>query len=194
MSKATTRETLLDAGWEILASRGFNHAGLDLIVQSAGVPKGSFYYYFPSKQAFGLAVLDRFAARISEQLTQYLDDETLSPLERLRRLSESLLACLESRGCRQGCLVGNLCQEMADQSEAFRERLDAIFQDWRGRYARCLRLAQAAGEIPEDLDPEAVAEFWLCGWQGAILRAKAARSAAPLRTFLDIMFGSVLRM
>ncbi|MGE3818004.1 MAG: TetR family transcriptional regulator C-terminal domain-containing protein [Isosphaeraceae bacterium] len=193
MSKESTRETLLDAGWRALSELGYKHAGLDRIVQSAGVPKGSFYYYFTSKEAFGIAVLDRFAEQVAEEFSRYLDDEDVSPLERLRRLSGALLACLESRDCRQGCLVGNLCQEMADQSEAFRERLDAIFRDWTARYATCLRKAREAGEISADLEPETLAEFWLNGWQGAVLRAKAARSTAPIRTFLEVMFGQVLK-
>lgn len=193
MGKMATRELLLDAGWEVLADRGYNHAGLDTIVQAAGVPKGSFYYYFTSKEEFGLAVLERFAERVAAELGAYLDDPSVRPLERLRRLSLALLDCLESRGCRRGCLVGNLCQEMSDQSEAFRLKLDGIFRDWSGRYAACLRMAQEAGELSPELDAEALGEFWLMGWQGALLRAKAARSTAPLRTFLDVMFGMVLR-
>jgi TetR/AcrR family transcriptional repressor of nem operon len=188
-----TKDLLINAGCEVLARRGFNHAGLDLIVQMAEVPKGSFYYYFGSKEEFGLAVLDRFAARAAEQFEAHLGDRARGPLERLRGLGLAWLACLESRECRQGCLVGNLCQEMADQSEAFRARLDAIFCDWADRVAACLREAQAAGEIGAGLDPGALAEFWLAGWQGAVLRAKASRSSAPLRTFLDVMFGLVLR-
>lgn len=193
MGKAATRESLLDAGWEVLSRWGFNHGGLDRIVQSAGVPKGSFYYYFTSKEAFGIAVLDRFAEGVAEEFSRHLEDESLRPLERLRRLSDALLACLESRDCRQGCLVGNLCQEMADQNEVFRLRLDAIFRDWSARYADCLRKAREAGEISADLDPVTLADFWLNSWQGAVLRAKASRSTTPIRTFLDVMFGQVLR-
>src|SRR5262249_2633395 len=81
----------------------------------------------------------------------------------------------------------------ADQSEVFRTRLDEIFQGWSDRYASCLQAAQEAGEIPADLDVRELAEFWLNGWQGGGLRAKTARSTAPLRPFLNLMFGYVLR-
>src|SRR5262249_30363332 len=91
------------------------------------------------------------------------------------------------------CLVGNLSQEMADQSEAFRQRLEAIFEGWRDRYAECLRRAQEAGELAAELDVDELAEFCLSSWQGAVLRAKAARSVRPIRVFINTLFGTLLR-
>jgi TetR/AcrR family transcriptional repressor of nem operon len=83
---------------------------------------------------------------------------------------------------------------MADQSEVFRSRLEEIFEAWVDRYAECLQSAQAAGEIAPDLNVHELAEFWLNSWQGAMLRAKTMRSTAPLRTFLDLMFGHLLQV
>ena len=152
------------------------------------MPKGSFYYYFESKEAFGLQVLTRFADCLNADLDEYLSDTTRSPLDRLRKLVEDRCVRLESQKCRSGCVIGNLSQEMADQSEAIRSRLDEIFRGWVSRYASCLREAQQVGEIPDDLDVEQLAEFWLNSWQGAILRAKTIRSTAPLRIFQNVMF------
>jgi TetR/AcrR family transcriptional repressor of nem operon len=82
---------------------------------------------------------------------------------------------------------------MASQSEVFRARLEEIFEDVRDRYTECLKEAQESGELAPDWDVRQLAEFCLSSWQGAILRAKAARSVAPIRTFIDILFGHVLR-
>lgn len=120
MSKETTRDTLLEAGRQIFLERGFNHTGIDAILTAAGVPKGSFYYYFASKEAFALEVLNRFAAGHEADLERILKDRNILPLERLRRLVEATVERLEPQQCRNGCLVGNFCQEMADQNEAFR--------------------------------------------------------------------------
>jgi TetR/AcrR family transcriptional regulator, transcriptional repressor for nem operon len=193
MSKETTKEVLLEAGRRVFLERGYNHAGIDAILSEAGVPKGSFYYYFPSKEEFGLQVLNRFARGHDADLDRYLGDTSLRPLERLRRLVDATGKHLEQQQCRNGCLVGNLSQEMADQNEAFRNRLGEIFRGWSARYAGCLREAQEAGEIAASLDVEELAEFLLASWQGAILRAKTMRSTAPLRTFANLIFGSVLR-
>lgn len=193
MCKRTTKADLLETGRRIFLERGYTNSGIETILQAAGVPKGSFYHYFASKEDFGLQVLDRFAAEVLANFERCLGDTSLSPLERLRCYFEQGCARLESQQCRNGCLVGNLSQEMADQSEAFRARLEGIFEAWRDRYAECLKEAQDNGEIMPDLDIGALAEFCLGSWQGAILRAKAARSVTPIRIFIDLLFGHLLQ-
>jgi len=193
MSKETTRDLLLEAGKKAFLEKGYSNSGIETILHAAGVPKGSFYYYFQSKEDFGLKVLDQFAACYDQNLDRTLDDTSIPPLNRLRDYFESLFGKLESEQCRKGCLVGNLSQEMADQSEAFRARLEEIFESWVGRYAKCLKEAQQKGQISSDLDVRELAEFWLNSWQGAVLRAKTMRSTAPLRTFLGVMFGNLLQ-
>ena len=193
MSKEKTTATLLEAGKRIFLEKGYNHAGIEAILQEAGVPRGSFYYYFKSKEDFGLRVLDQFAATYNLELERALGDTALSPLERIRRLFEAKCERLESQQCRNGCLVGNLSQEMADQSDVFRTRLEEIFEGWVVRFADCLQEAQSAGEISPHLDVRELAGFWLNSWQGAVLRAKTERNTKPLRTFMNIMFGYVLQ-
>ena len=192
MSKETTKAGLLEAGTRLFLERGYNHSGVESILQTAGVPKGSFYHYFESKEDFGLQVLNSFASSYEEQIERFLADTSLNPLDRLRRLGEATVERLESRGCRNGCLVGNLCQEMADQNEAFRVRLAEIFAGWVDAHARVLREAQKAGEISEQWDARELAEFWMMGWQGAVLRVKTLRDIAPLKTFLNLMFAFVV--
>ncbi len=188
MARGDTKNRLLEAGRNIFLEKGYNHAGIEAILQVAGVPKGSFYNYFESKEDFGLKVIDQFAKCYDEELERFLGDTSLSPLGRLKGYFESLIERLDSIKCRNGCLVGNLSQELADQSEVFRARLEEIFENWVNRYTDCLGEAQKAGEISPHLDVRDLAEFFLNSWQGAVLRAKTARSSAPLRTFLAMAF------
>src|SRR4051794_25241860 len=81
MSKEKTKAALLETGCQIFLEKGYNHAGIEAILQAAGVPKGSFYYYFDSKEDFGLQVLDRFADCYKTHLDRHLDDTSASPLE-----------------------------------------------------------------------------------------------------------------
>jgi len=193
MSKETTKAVLLEAGKSIFLKRGYTNSGIETILHAANIPKGSFYYYFSSKEDFGLQVLDRFAEEVRGNFERCLGDESLTPLARLRKYFEEVCVRLESQECRNGCLIGNLSQELADQSEAFREKLQRIFDGIRDRYAECLKSAQEAGELPPGLDVTELAEFCLGSWQGAILRAKTTRSVAPIRIFINILFGYVLR-
>jgi len=192
MSKEKTKAVLLEAGKRVFLEKGYNHAGIEAILQEAGVPKGSFYYYFDSKEDFGLQVLDSFAETYNANFDRDLGDRSVSPLERFRRYFEAACERIESQQCRNGCLAGNLSQEMAAQSETFRARLEEIFNGWVQRYAEVLTEAQQLGEIPAHLDVHELADFWLNSWQGAVLRAKTIRSRVPLQIFLNVMFGSLL--
>ena len=91
-----------------------------------------------------------------------------------------------------GCLIGNLSQELADQHPRLRAQLDVVLTSWRARYAQLFREAQAVGELRADLDPEALADFYLDSFEGALLRATVSKSPAPLRVFLTCMFDGVL--
>jgi len=192
-TKAPTKAALVDAGLHLMLEKGYHHTGIQDVLQAAGVPKGSFYYYFPSKESFGLEVIAQFAAAYVARLEQCLGETTQSPLTRLRRHLEETLARFARRGCRGGCLIGNLSQELADQSECFGAQLEAVLTDWRERYARLFREAQAVGELRADLDPQQLAEFYLNSFEGAVLRAKVSKSPAPLRLFMTLMFDGVLQ-
>jgi TetR/AcrR family transcriptional repressor of nem operon len=193
MSKETTQTILLETGKRLFLEKGYSNTGIEAVVQAAGVPKGSFYYYFGSKEEFGLRVLDRFADEARANFERCLGNTNLRPLDRFRCYFEEACRRFEADACRHGCLVGNLSQEMAAQSEVFRVRLKEIFDSILERYVEGLRVAQEAGEIPLDQDLRELAEFCLSSWQGAILRAKAARSTQPIRTFIDVVFGSLLK-
>jgi len=193
MEKRDTRAEIIAAGTVMISLQGYNATGIDAVLKQVGVPKGSFYHYFGSKEDFGLAVIERFAERYHQRLDTFLNDEEVTPLNRVRNYLESGLTRLEQNQCSKGCLIGNLGQELADQNERFRARLDAIFGDWKERFAACLREAQRGGELPQEVDAQALAGFILSGWEGAILRAKVMKSPQPLRDFIAILFSCVLR-
>lgn len=191
-TRNTTRDEIIRVGAEILGEKGFNAAGIDAVLKSAGVPKGSFYYYFPSKEEFGLAVLDRFARDARAHVEGFLADTTLRPLARIEKFFRSEGERLECEGCRKGCMLGNLSQEMAGQHDRFRERLDQIWTGWQRIVAGCLAEAVDAGELSPDTNVNLVAEFLIMGLEGAIIRAKVMRSGQPIQDFTDLAMKKVL--
>ena len=193
MDKKNTRSDIIRIGTELISRQGYNATGIEMVLKEAGVPKGSFYHYFKSKEEFGLAVMDVFADYYSQRMTALLQDAALSPLTRIRTLLQGSLERFSRNQCSKGCLIGNLGQEMADQNERFRARLDEIFDDWRKLLAGCLAEAQTAKELDSRLDAEALASFILSGWEGAILRAKVMKSPQPLQDFIEILFAVTLR-
>ncbi|WP_223921734.1 TetR/AcrR family transcriptional regulator [Geobacter sp. AOG2] len=193
MKKKDTQGEIIRIGTEMIARQGYNATGIDAVLKEAGVPKGSFYHYFRSKEDFGLAVIDHFAERFEQRLEMFLYNEDLAPLDRIREMLESGLTRAIHNQCTKGCLIGNLGQELADLNERFRARLDEIFGMWRERFAVCLREAQKRGELSDDVDPAITAGFILSGWEGAILRAKVMKSPQPMRDFVDVLFSAILR-
>src|SRR6516164_1511854 len=96
MGKESTKSLLLEMGRKVFLERGFNNAGIEAVLQAAGVPKGSFYYYFESKEDFGLQVLDRFAEDIVANFSRCQSNTSLGPLARFRCYFEEACARLES--------------------------------------------------------------------------------------------------
>lgn len=191
--KDTTKMALLKTGARFFREKGYNHTGIQEVLQTTGVPKGSFYYYFKSKEDFGLEIIDNDASEHNWVLDSYLNDETLNPLTRLRRYFEAKSEEFTSLQCREGCLLGNLGQELADQNERFRLRLEEIFAQWRDRYVECLQQAQDAGEISPHLDVRVLGEFCLNSWEGALQQMKVSKSPTPLKAFITVMFDLVLK-
>jgi len=192
-AKEGTKTQLLEAGLDIMLEKGYNNTGIQEVLQRVGVPKGSFYYYFDSKEEFGLAIIELFDQMYTEKVRNSLDDKTKTPLDRLRTFCEESRKYLESQKCRKGCLIGNLSQEMADQSEIFRARLEEILTKWRNRFAKTIKDGQDVGEIPKELDTVELAEFFLSGWEGAVMRSKTTKHTAPQQAFISIMFNHVLK-
>lgn len=186
-----TRELLLRAGLEVLTEKGFSATGIDEILGRVGVPKGSFYHYFDSKEAFGLALIERYGVFFARMLDRHLCNTARSPLSRLRAFVADATEGMARYGFRRGCLIGNLGQEMGALPESFRVRLTETLEDWQAHFSACLAEAQQAGELALRADTDQLAACFWIGWEGAVLRAKLERSATPLEVFAGFFFASL---
>ncbi len=188
-----TRTALLRAGVEVLTEKGFTATGIDEILRRVGVPKGSFYHYFASKEAFGVEVIETYADYFARKLDHCLLDESFPALERIANFVADARIGMERHGFRRGCVIGNLGQEMSALPEAYREQLAAVFADWELRLARCLETARAEGTIHRSSDCMGLATFFWIGWEGAVLRAKLELGARPLDIFSKAFFAGLKR-
>ncbi|NDY93760.1 acrylate utilization transcriptional regulator AcuR [Ideonella livida] len=178
-----TRALLLRTGLAVLTEKGYSAVALDEILRLAQLPKGSFYHCFASKEAFGQALIQAYAAYFAQRLDRSFLDTRLTPLARLRHFVDEAQRGMARYGFKRGCLVGNLGQEMGTLPESFRAQLVAVLHDWEARTAACLRAAQQAGELSPAHDCAALAHYFWTGWEGAVLRAKLERSPTPLAAF-----------
>jgi TetR/AcrR family transcriptional repressor of nem operon len=179
------RERLIRVGVELLTEKGFNSTGLDEIVKKAGVPKGSFYAYFESKEVFGLVLIDRYAQFFNDKLDKCYLNPARSPLERIGDFMTEARGNMARFDFVRGCLIGNLGQEMAVLPGTYRQKLTDVFSVWQAKTETCLLAAQKLGEISLDINcAQKAGVFWI-GWEGAILRAKLERRAGPIDAYVE---------
>jgi len=176
---------------ELFTEQGFSGTGIDAVLRRVGIPKGSFYYYFDSKNDFGRQVMAAYDVYFGSKLGRFLTAEDRGPLQRLRDFTDDAKRGMERHGFNRGCLVGNLGQETAMLPADFRQLLGAILLRWQGQTARCLREAQGRGELARKADCEKWAAFFWTGWEGAVLRSRLARSGDPLDNFMSLYLESL---
>jgi len=191
--RSNTRDRIIATGAEIIHRKGFNHTGIQEILNSASVPKGSFYNYFKSKDDFGLQIIDYFSAHFKRIAKETLEDTRVSPLSRIYAFLTAFMEYFESQNYAGGCPIGNLAQEMGDLSPAFRKKLSETIDMMVDAYSRVLVAAQKDGKILKNLDIRDTASFIIAGWHGAIIQMKLTQSLAPLKNHRKFIFDYILK-
>ncbi len=176
MKGEITRERILFEGAKIVYLKGYHATGLQEILKAAGVPKGSFYFYFKSKKDYGLQLIDYYTDGIVARGRKLLDRADLSPLEGMQEHVRWVMHHSAELGFRGGCPIGNLSQELGDTDDAFREKLNGAYRRLIEMHARFLEEAQKLGEIASDLNTNETAELIFNCYQGALIQMKVSRS------------------
>ena len=193
MSKRDTRQLLIETGMKLMTEKGYHGVGLKEILDSAHIPKGSFYNYFPSKEAFGAAIVEEFAAQNTVQIRTALSDRRISADKRLRQFYQTLRDQHKERRSKGCCLVAKLGSEVSELSPVIRSALKSACGQWLVLVAQCIRDGQIEGVFAPEIDPEALARFLHDAWEGALIRAQIEQSSAPLDNFLQHVFERLLK-
>ena len=188
MKRTHSKDEIIQAGLDIIHTRGFNGTGIEAILKQANVPKGSFYNFFSSKEDFGLAVIDLFISEMAALRQPITEDISLPPLIRVRKSFEVLITRFEDNNCSKGCLIGNLSLEMSDQFEGVRQHLKKALQRWIDSLAAILEEAREEGSLTIDVESAVLAENLVTSYEGALLLAKVKKSVEPLKNFLHLYF------
>jgi len=185
-----TKQRLLDAGLAMLLEHGYNDLGIQALLEATATPKGSFYHHFEDKEDFALQVVDGYMNEVHAGLDVCLGDTSRRPLERVRCFFETTQEHYRHEGY-MGCLLGGLGQELSGVSEVFRRRIEECFSEIVEQLTVCLEEARQRGDIPADSDPRGMASLLVDCWEGAALRSRLRREAAPLDAMLDFYFRAV---
>lgn len=186
------RSRLLLAGRDLIHQRGFNGCGVQDITAQAGVPKGSFYNYFDSKEALVIEVLDQYWSAIDARHGLILSNLKMKPLLRIKRFFEGLVDDHRERGFSGGCLIGNVALELSDTSEAARTKIKTLFLTWERMLADCLEDAQRRGDLNRNSNVKELAALLVEAYEGAVMRGKLQQDGRPCERFVQRVLPALL--
>lgn len=185
-----TKQRLLEQGIAMLLEQGYHNLGVAGLLEATGIPKGSFYYYFKSKEGFAIEVIDLYMQSVDGALDYALGDMTKAPLQRIRIFFEMVEQSYQTQGY-LGCLLGGLGQELSGVSASFQRKVEACFSKIADRFEICLDEAKKSGDLPEDSDSRRLAELLVNCWEGAALRSRIRRNPSSLGEMLDFYFSAI---
>lgn len=187
-----TRIALIRSGVAAMTTRGYISANIESILKQVGVPKGSFYHYFKSKEEFGIAILEYYDHFFTEKLEQHLLNQNISSaLARINAFCTDAKTSMAKYHFNRGCLVGELMQDESLLPQNYPALLNNILHNWQEKIAGCLQLAQQQQEISSQTDCTKLAYFFWLGWEGAVSRAKLLKNATPLDIFTEQFFNLI---
>jgi TetR/AcrR family transcriptional regulator, transcriptional repressor for nem operon len=186
-----TRDKLIAISAQLIAIKGFNGTGIAEILSQAQVPKGSFYHFFKSKEDLGLAVIDYYGMALRTGLEAALRPSSASPLAQLRHYFNEAISYCTASG--PNCLLGNLGQELALQSEVMREAILKQYLAIEQQLAACLADAKRRHEVSASADEKYLARLLFASWEGCLVRSKLEQSTDPLQDLFDLFFNTLLK-
>ncbi|NJD07052.1 MAG: TetR family transcriptional regulator [Methylococcaceae bacterium] len=191
--KLLNKDKILDEGVSLLMEHGYHGTGLQQILDRVGVPKGSFYNYFGSKEEFGGEVIRHYIEPFITLLDRHLSVSDRSAALALRAYFDELIGELERRSYKGGCLLGNLMGEVGDTSDHCRAALQEAVHRYRDKLCEGISRGQREGDFRTDRTAEDLADFLTDAWQGALLRMKIEQSTRPLKTCCNHLLGELFR-
>ena len=192
--KTTKKNEIIRRSIHVMFEKGYNGTGVKDLTDAAGIPKGSLYNYFESKEDYLKEALYLYYNEMSAKQFSILSNDNLDPLDRIKNFYATMIEDFEDEcNCRFGCFVGNITQEMGGVSEVIREVTNEIHTEIVWKIKSCLAEAVEKGELPQDKDVDALAEFMVSSWQGALLRIKASHNKKIVDNFYKILVEVLLK-
>ena len=176
---SSRRNAILDAAARVINERGFSHTSVEDLIEATGLSgKSHFYHYFPSKEALGMAVIDRQFERFTERGLAILGEPMIEPVDRISLFIDTLVGLQRDRDGGSGSPFGNLAGELADAHEGFRRRLDDVFGRWTEQLEALLR--EMGAQLREGVDTLRLSRFIIASLEGGMLLTRVARDVGVM--------------
>jgi TetR/AcrR family transcriptional repressor of nem operon len=176
------REHIVKAAISLFHERGFKDVSMDDVAEAAGIKKANLFHYYPTKEDLGLAAFDVASSRMREKIAERFSRSAGDPIRAVEEMFSEAVEGMRKGGCSRGCFVGNLAQELSDQDEKMRVKIDDHFRFWTGQIADCLERARRSGYFRKDLKPAEAATAILSLLEGATTLCKAEKDVRVLES------------
>lgn len=177
-----------EAGTKLFTQRGFNASSVRDITDAAGVPKGSFYNHFKSKQALGAEIVTAYGNGTPGR--SILTNPDIPALTRLKKYFAALTEYFSR--CNEGCLVGKFMAEVSEDTPELRDSVLNVLDLWDEQISSAIADGQKQGSIRKDFKPEELAAFLIDAYEGAILRTRVEKNPRALKSFSKVVFSSIV--
>ncbi|NAS30564.1 TetR family transcriptional regulator [Flavobacteriaceae bacterium R38] len=182
------KKDILQIGYDVFRKKGYHNVGINEILKQANIPKGSFYNFFKSKEDFAMQVIDDYGENNRSLITSFLNNQALSPFNRLKSFYQSLIDDNQKDNYLGSCLLNTLANELGTQNKLIATTTDKNFLSWVYLIAECVKEAQLLGEIRNDYSSFEIAEYLHAGCNGVYSRMKVTHSKAFMEKWLEMSF------
>ena len=173
---SNAKENIIESAIELIGSRSYNAVGVQELCDHAGVKKGSFYHFFPSKRDLTIEALDHMWKMFKGELLEPVFNSDMKAKEKFQSLLDKShnyqTAAMDCKGCVTGCGIGNLALELSTQDEQIRLKIEEIFKEWAQYLENLIIDAINEGDLPVDTDPHSTAQAILAYVEGLSLLGK----------------------
>ncbi len=189
-----TREDLISAGIDQISMHGYHGTGIKQILDVVNVPKGSFYNFFASKEAFVVELIKEYSQTLLQEFSDFRQGPgaKLGQVEQLRHMYQYGLAKYASSQCQKSCLIGALAMDVGAENAACQQALRDATGKWQVMFTELFSEAQQAGEVRNDISAFQMSNIYWAAWEGSLMNLKvsgdATKAADNMETILSVLF------
>lgn len=187
-----TKKALLQEGMQQLAENGYHGTGIKKVLDVVNVPKGSFYNYFSSKEAYVSAIIEEYNRQALSMFDDFVSQSTLPAIERLKTIYQFMLDKISADQCQRGCLIGSIAAEIGNSYELCQSAMQLGAEDWLTRITILIDEAQKQGSVRNDLVARDIAEVLWSAWEGSLIKMKMDGNIESPEKIIGLMLNHIL--
>ncbi|MGO1469367.1 MULTISPECIES: TetR family transcriptional regulator C-terminal domain-containing protein [Bacillota] len=185
--KLNNKQKIIQDSIRVMYLNGYNATSVQQLVDAADIPKGSFYYYFKTKEEYAFEALEYYMNDMGMERFLLFEDDQVLPLDRIKNFYRSKIDNLRDEDYKLGCFLGNLSQELADVNMEFSNITEKFYKQIAKRIEKCIVIAQETYNFKPIIEPTVLSNTIVNSWQGALVRMKSSRDNTPLDEFYYVL-------